>query len=90
MDKIVIGVDLGGTFVRAGAFDEQGNMLVVRETAIEAARGPELGLRRIQGLIERVRAESASSLKGEAEALVGFGIGSTGPVDPIQGRIHNP
>jgi glucokinase len=84
MDRVVIGVDLGGTILRAGAFDAQGKLLVVRETPIEAARGPESGLRKMQGLIEQVRAESG------AQALVGIGIGSTGPVDPIKGLINNP
>jgi glucokinase len=84
MKRLVIGVDLGGTIVRAGAFDAQGNMLSMRDIPIEAARGPESGLRKIQRLIEQVRAES------EADSLVGIGIGSTGPLDPIRGRIHNP
>lgn len=84
MDGIVIGVDLGGTIVRAGAFDAHGKMLAVRETPIEAARGPDLGLRKMQGLIEQVRAESG------AEKLSGIGIGSTGPVDPVRGLINNP
>jgi glucokinase len=84
MDKVVIGVDLGGTILRAGAFDAQGKMLVVRETPIEAARGSESGLRKMQGLIEQVRAESG------AQTLAGIGIGSTGPVDPIRGIINNP
>jgi glucokinase len=84
MDRVVIGVDLGGTIVRAGAFDAQGNLHAVRETPIEAKRGPEPGLRRIQGLIEQVRAESG------ADSLVGIGIGSTGPLDPIRGIINNP
>jgi glucokinase len=84
MDKVVIGVDLGGTIVRAGAFDKQGTLLAVRETPIEAARGPESGLRKMQGLIEQVWAESG------AETLVGIGIGSTGPIDPIHGIINNP
>jgi glucokinase len=90
MKRIVIGIDLGGTIVRAGAFDHQGNMLSVREIPIEAARGPEFGLGKIRGLTEQVWAESASSPKGEADSLVGIGIGSTGPADPIRGRIHNP
>jgi glucokinase len=84
MDKVIVGVDLGGTIVRAGAFDSGGKLLVMRETPIEAARGPELGLRKIQGLIEQVLAES------ERKTLVGIGIGSTGPLDPVQGTINNP
>lgn len=84
MDKVVIGIDLGGTIVRAGLFESNGNMLCVREIPIEAARGPELGLRKIQQLTEQVWVEC------EAESLVGIGIGATGPVDPIHGVIHNP
>jgi glucokinase len=84
MDNVVIGIDLGGTIVRAGAFDMRGNLLAMRDTPIEAARGPEFGLRKIQGLIEQVWVES------EAKSLIGIGIGSTGPVDPINGIIHNP
>lgn len=84
MEKVVIGIDLGGTFVRAGVFDHRGSLLVVRETPIEAARGPELGLGKIQELIEQVLAESG------AKQLAGIGIGATGPVDPIQGTINNP
>jgi len=84
MKRVVIGIDLGGTIVRAGAFDARGHLLSAREIPIEAARGPESGLRKIQRLIEQVWAET------EADALVGIGIGSTGPVDPIRGRIQNP
>jgi glucokinase len=84
MSKVVVGVDLGGTVLRAGAFDAQGKMLVVRETPIEAALGPESGLRKMQRLIEQVWAES------EAKSLAGIGIGATGPIDPIHGIINNP
>ena len=84
MDKVIVGIDLGGTIVRAGAFDSQGKMLVVRETPIEAGRGPELGLRKIQGLVETVLAES------EPKHLLGIGVGSTGPVDSVRGTINNP
>ncbi len=84
MKRVAVGIDLGGTILRAGIFDSQGNMLCERETPIEAGRGPESGLQKIQALIEQVWAES------EAETLVGIGIGSTGPLDPIRGTIHNP
>jgi glucokinase len=84
MEKVMIGIDLGGTIVRAGAFDLQGKLLVARETPIEAARGPEPGLKRIQELVEQVLAESGEN------SLVGIGIGATGPLDPVRGTIHNP
>jgi glucokinase len=84
MEKVIVGIDLGGTTVRAGAFDSDGNLLVVREALIEAPRGPEFGLRKIQGLIEQVLAESGS------KTLIGIGIGATGPVDTVHGIINNP
>jgi len=84
MDKVIVGIDLGGTTVRAGAFDEDGKLLVVRETLIEAPRGPEFGMRKIQGLVEKVLAESGS------QSLTGIGIGATGPIDTIRGLINNP
>jgi glucokinase len=84
MDQVIIGVDLGGTVVRAASFDSRGRLLVVHATPIEAARGPEVGLGTIEGLIGKVLAES------EAKELLGIGIGSTGPLDPIQGLINNP
>lgn len=84
MERVIVGVDLGGTMVRAGAFSSQGKLLLVHERPIEAARGPESGLRKIQGLIEQVLAESGT------KSLIGIGIGSTGPLDPIQGIINNP
>jgi len=84
MDKVIVGIDIGGTIVRAGAFDSNGNLLVMRETPIEAARGPERGLSKIQGLIEQVLAES------RAQSLTGIGIGCTGPLDPARGTINNP
>lgn len=84
MNKVVVGIDLGGTIVRAGAFSADGDLLAAREIPIEAARGPEYGLRKIQSLIEQVLAES------EAGPPVGIGIGATGPVDRRRGTIHNP
>lgn len=83
-DRIVVGVDLGGTIVRAGAFNAQGKMLAMGETPIEAARGPEFGLQKMQRLIEKVCSDPGPG------TLAGIGIGSTGPVYPLEGIINNP
>lgn len=86
MSGILIGVDLGATMVRAGAFTPGGEMLVVDQVEIQARRGPETGFERICALIERLL--GGNSLAGAQ--LLGVGVGSTGPVDALSGVIVNP
>lgn len=83
MQKIAIGVDLGGTHVRVGAFDEAGQLLGQNEAGI-ASIGPDDGLRIIEQLIQSML-DSVN-----ASALLGIGIGSTGPLDTQRGTINNP
>jgi glucokinase len=82
---MVIGIDLGGTMVRAGAFGEDGRLQQMRQTPIEARRGPQVGLERIGGLIAEVLAEIP-----ESSSLKGIGVGATGPVDALRGTVNNP
>jgi len=84
-EALYIGIDLGGTFVRVGAFDSQGTLLSVDQAPIEAQRGPQVGLSRIISLIEKALGELPSKY-----TLAGIGFGSTGPVYPEQGIIDNP
>jgi glucokinase len=83
---ILVGVDLGATMVRAGAFSPEGEMLAVNQTEIQAQLGPEHGFQRICGLIEQLLAQEA--LRGAP--LLGVGVGSTGPVDALSGVFVNP
>jgi len=83
MDEIVIGIDLGGTMVRAGAVQRDGQILAMGETTIQASEGPNAGLGRISALINHLVAETGTS-------LLGIGIGSTGPLDLERGAIQNP
>jgi glucokinase len=78
-----IGIDLGGTNVRAGVVTLDGALKKWRDVPIEARQGPEAGLSRIIRLIEQVSAEA--DIRPEA-----IGIGSTGPVDRQRGAIQNP
>ena len=86
MSGILIGVDLGATMVRAGAFTPEGEMMAVDQVEIEARRGPEQGFQRICQLVENLLGQTA--LHGER--LLGVGVGSTGPVDAMTGVIVNP
>jgi len=80
---IAIGVDLGGTLVRVGAFDLDGHLLNQCDAGI-ASIGPDDGLR----LIEQLILETLDSVN--APSLLGIGIGSTGPLDSFRGIINNP
>lgn len=81
---MVVGIDIGGTNVRAAAFDFSGKMLGHLQVPIEAAQGPAIGLARIASLIRDVcRAHPDYS-------LAGIGVGSTGPLDRQRGTIENP
>jgi glucokinase len=86
MAGVLIGVDLGATMVRAGAFTPQGEMLVVDQREIQAQRGPEIGFERICILIERLLHDRDL----EGARFLGVGVGSTGPVDALTGMIVNP
>ena len=80
---IAIGVDLGGTLVRVGAFDSDGQLLGQNEASI-ASIAPDNGLGLIEQLIQ------ATSDYVHASSLLGIGIGATGPVDAVRGIINNP
>lgn len=84
MTRWAIGIDLGGTNVRAAALEHDGTLLDVIAEPIERREHPPLQpFAQIIRLVER--------LVAGAEGLPsGIGIGSTGPVYPVKGVIDNP
>lgn len=88
MQDVVVGIDLGGTHARAGAITPQGQMLALAEDEIQAGRGFEAGLDTLVGLVQAVL--STNNEDGVQRHLIGVGVGSTGPVDPVKGVINNP
>ncbi|MGB9799261.1 MAG: ROK family protein [Thermanaerothrix sp.] len=81
---VLIGIDLGGTNVRVGAVNLQGDVLAWAEAPIEAARGPQVGLARIGALIEQVLGTVGMVMP------LAIGMGATGPIDRQRGSIQNP
>lgn len=75
----VVGVDLGGTKIKAGLLDGDGTI----QATVSAAtpRGSEAIL---QTVAELVRAHQA---KSEGKAIGAVGVGTAGRVDPIKGNI---
>ena len=73
-------VDIGGTKIAVGMVNTAGKLLARFES-------PTQGNRRYEDAIERTAAMLTRAVDRSGEKLEGIGIGSTGPVDPLTGRI---
>jgi glucokinase len=77
----VIGaLDIGGTKIAAGVVDEAGRLLARRESPTDAHLGLANGLERMTAMLQQALEQSSGELRG-------IGIGCTGPVYPLSGRI---
>ncbi|MBN1200264.1 MAG: ROK family protein [Anaerolineae bacterium] len=82
-DKLIIGVDLGGTQMRAASFDAELNMLERVAEPTLAHEGPDRVVERLLALVARVLPE-------EREAIEGIGVSAPGPINPYTGTIFSP
>jgi glucokinase len=82
--EFVVGIDLGGTNVRAAVVSRDGEIKAWAQAPIEASRGAEQGIQRIQTLIQGVMQQAG------IRRIAGIGFGSTGPLDRQRGFIQNP
>ena len=73
------GIDIGGTQLRAGIFDEEYRLVSSYKTANDQSRGAEQNM---EGIID--------FLMENHDDLQGVGIGCPGPVNLRRGRIINP
>jgi glucokinase len=79
MQKLAIGIDLGGTQVRAAMVDECGTIIERREDRTDAQGGPD----RVLEQISLMTADWVS--RQQAAPIVGIGVSTPGPVDTISG-----
>src|SRR3954463_586641 len=81
-----LGIDLGGTNIKSGVVDDQGQPLSSVSLETEAEKGPELG---INNLAEAGRrAVEASGLTWDE--ITGVGLGSPGTMDLSRGMLLEP
>jgi glucokinase len=83
MSEIIIGVDLGGTRIRAARLDKQLNILERKETLTLSEQGVKATLDRITGLIRAI-------LPTDGTPIAGIGISSPGPLNPATGVVVAP
>ncbi len=82
-DGVIIGVDLGGTRIRAARCDDQLHILKREETLTHADQGLAPTLDRIKALIRMV-------LPDDNTPVTGIGISAPGPLNPETGVVVAP
>ncbi|MFL6074219.1 MAG: ROK family protein [Mycobacteriales bacterium] len=83
-DRVVLGLDIGGTKLAAGVVDAAGRVRSFLVTPTYAEAGPGAVLDRLFALGHR-----AVAAAGPAE-LAGVGVGCGGPLDPVAGVAQCP
>ena len=73
-------VDIGGTKIAVGAIDASGRVLGRADTPTAAGEGFDAAMDRIADLLDSVRTKAGIEIDG-------IGIGCTGPIDPLSGKI---
>ena len=82
--QYIVGVDLGGTNLRAVLADAEGQIHAEVRIPTHAKDGPDAVIGRIVECINQVRAALPAGA-----AIAGIGLGAPGPCDPIAGLIFN-
>lgn len=86
--KYLVGVDLGGTNIVAGAMAEDGaEVLAMRSEPTRADQGAEAVVGRIVRMIDSVIADTAAQTGATRRDIAGVGVGAPGPLDRRRGIV---
>jgi glucokinase len=86
--SFIIGVDLGGTKISAGAVSIDGSRVVgVRSAPTQPELGPEGVVDRIYSVIEGTILDAVNETGVNRKDIVGIGIGAPGPLDRDHGIV---
>jgi glucokinase len=86
--RYILGVDLGGTNIVAGAMPEDGSReLAIHSEPTHPERGSEAVVDRIVSMLAQVIAEVTESHDAKPQDFLGVGIGAPGPLDRERGVV---
>ncbi len=87
-EQYIVGVDLGGTNIVAGAMPADGTRhLAMRSIATNPAVGDEGVAERIVGLVEEVILDTMGETGVSRRDFIGIGVGAPGPLDRERGIV---
>jgi len=84
MERLAIGIDLGGTFIKGGLVSNIRGLLHEEHTATEADKGPVQVLQRIAQLVQRLQQHTDNI------PLAGIGIGAPGTISWDRTTVKSP
>ena len=86
--KYLVGVDLGGTNIVAGALAEDGSDVVaLRSEPTRPDQGADAVVDRIVRMIDTVIAETIAHSGAKRDDVIGVGVGAPGPLDRERGIV---
>jgi glucokinase len=84
----LVGVDLGGTNIVAGALAEDGSeVIALRSEPTRADQGADAVVDRIVRMIDTVIAETIAHTGAKKDDMIGIGVGAPGPLDRKRGIV---
>ena len=83
---LFVGVDVGGTNIKIGVVDDNGDRLAYTKFPTQADQPPEGSIERIESVVQELL--DGAGLKKEDVAAVG--LGTPGPMDIARGMILTP
>lgn len=83
MSKTIIGVDLGGTRIRAARLDARLSIIERHETLTRAHEG-------LEPTLERIKEQISKVIPDNRDDVLGIGISAPGPLNPETGVIVSP
>lgn len=87
-EKFIVGIDLGGTNIAAGAMPTDGTReIAMRMVPTMAQEGADAVVGRIAALVEAVIEQTQRETGAERTDFLGVGIGSPGPLDRARGVV---
>ena len=82
-NKYYIGIDLGGTYIKGGIVNENGEILVLDKTPTEVEKGD----KGVAANIAKLANDLLSRLNLTVKDVEGLGIGSPGMIDSAEGNV---
>src|SRR5690348_17091063 len=85
MDKMIIGIDVGGTKVAGGLVDRKGRLYKAITLPTKASDGFEVSFGQVAAVIRRLVKQA-----GGPDHIKGIGLCCPGPLNPRTGMVINP